>query len=363
MNRSDIQRLQAVRGFPAVTIYAPTHRSYPDNQQDPVRVRNLVKEAKERLAMEAEKPIANALGEALDEVVETIDFEHTLDGLGIFVGDNVSAVHLMPFRTEAQVVVDETFATRNLVHALNRSPRYRVLSLSEKPTRLYEGMHTYLEEVTDHRFPLVNEGPDGAGPVKGTPHGNSALRDERHRAFFREVSRRVSELHAMEPLPIVLVGIERYQAFFREVAANTPHGDAIVATVTGSHDKTPAHELGQKVWPTVVEWIESRKAARLTELEQAVGAGRSASGLQQVWRAAKENRGAVLLVEEDYAEPAQASDDGMSISASSGTGGAADLDDAVDEVVEIVYSLGGEVAFVEPGRLQEHQKIALILRY
>ncbi|CAN5827223.1 hypothetical protein BH23GEM3_BH23GEM3_21010 [soil metagenome] len=53
MNRSDIQRLQAARGFRAVSIYAPTHRSHPDNQQDPVRVRNLGREAKERLALAA----------------------------------------------------------------------------------------------------------------------------------------------------------------------------------------------------------------------------------------------------------------------------------------------------------------------
>jgi hypothetical protein len=363
MNRSDIQQLQAVREFPAVTIYAPTHRSYPDNQQDPVRVRNLVKEAKERLAREADKTVASALGDSLDEVVETIDFEHTLDGLGIFVGGDVAVVHLIPFRTEAQVVVDETFATRHLVYALNRSPRYRVLSLSEKPTRLYEGVHTHLDEVIDHRFPFVNLGPEGTGPVKGTPQGRSSVRDERHRAFFREISRRVGELHASEPLPLVLVGIERYQAFFREVAANTPHGDAIVGTVAGSHDKTPPHELGQKVWPVVLDWIESSKAERLEQLEQAVGAGKTASGVEQVWRAAKESRGAVLLVEKDYTQPAQVSDDGMSITASSGAGGAAQLDDAVDEIVEAVYSTGGEVAFVEPGSLEKHRKIALILRY
>jgi hypothetical protein len=362
MNRSDIQQLQSVRGFPAVSIYAPTHRTYPDNQQDPVRVRNLVKEAKERLARESEdREVARSLSETLDTLVETIDFEHSLDSVAIFAGSGVAEVYYLPFRLEPRVVIDETFATRNLVYALNRSPRVRVVSLNEKPTRVFEGVHGHLEEVVDNRFPLVNQGPEGAGPVKGTPHGNSALRDERHREFFREVARRLSAIHAADPLPLVLVGIGRYQAFFREVARDL--AEQVIANVEGSHDKTPVHELGAKVWPLVLDWVESRKAEHLTALEKAGGAGRSASGLEPVWRAAKEGRGAHLLVEKGFEQPARVSDDGRSIEVGAGDGGPGSLDDAVDEVIETVYSLGGDVSFVEPGALQNHQKIALILRY
>jgi hypothetical protein len=362
MNRLDIQQLQSVRGFPAVSIYAPTHRNFPDNQQDPVRVRNLVRAAKERLAQESADPdVARSVSETLDTMVETIDFEHTLDSVAMFAGSGVAEVHYLPFRLEQKVLVDETFATRHLIYALNRSPRVRVVSLSEKPTRVFEGVHGHLEEVVDNRFPLVNQGPEGSGPVKGTPHGKSALRDERHREFFREVARRLSAIHAVDPLPIVLIGIHRYQAFFREVAKEL--AEQVIASIEGSHDKTPAHELGAKVWPLVLDWVESRKAAHLAALEKASGAGRSASGLEPVWRAAKEGRGAHLLVEKGFEQPARVSSDGLSIEVGAGSGGPSSLDDAVDEVVEIVYSMGGDVSFVEPGSLQKHQRIALILRY
>jgi hypothetical protein len=361
MNRTDIRRLQAVREFPSVTIYSPTHRTYPDNQQDPVRVRNLVREAKERLSREAEDgDVVRSLSDVLDDLVETIDFEHTLDSVAIFAASEVAEVHLLPFRLDAQVVVDESFATRNLVYALNRSPRYRVLALSEKPTRLFEGTHGDLEEIVDDRFPLVNLGPAGAGVVKGTPHGDSARRDERHREFFREVDRRLAEIHAADPLPLVLVGIGRYQSYFNEVSRLSGQ---VIATLTGSHDKTPVHELGAKVWPLVLEWVEREKAARLEALERAVGMGKSASGIDQVWRAAKEGRGAVLLVEKGYREPATLVDDGTRIRLGAGEGGPGSLDDAVDEVIETVYEMGGEVAFLEPDTLDAHQRIALIQRY
>jgi hypothetical protein len=362
ISREDIQRLQAVRGFPAVSIYAPTHRTYPDNQQDPVRVRNLVKEAKERLAREADdREAIRTVSDVLDELVETIDFEHGLDSVAIFAAAGAAELHYLPFRLEPRVTIEETFATRNLLYVLNRTPRYRVVLLSEKPARVFDGFGDFLEEHVDQRFPFVNEGPEGSGPVKGTPQGDSARRDERHREFFREVARRVGEIDAADPLPIVLVGIGRYQSFFRDVARNL--ADRVVATIDGSHDKTPAHELGARAWPRVLDWIESRKVERLQALERSVGAGRSASGIEQVWRAAREGRGDRLLVEKDYVQPARVADDGLSIQVGEGPGGPGSMDDAVDEIVETVYSMGGEVHFVEPGALEGHQRIALILRY
>ena len=52
MNREDIQRLQAVRSYPAVSILMPTHLAAPENRQDPIRLRNLVGEATDRLLAE-----------------------------------------------------------------------------------------------------------------------------------------------------------------------------------------------------------------------------------------------------------------------------------------------------------------------
>jgi hypothetical protein len=56
------------------------------------------------------------------------------------------------------VVIDETFATRDLVYALNRLSRYWVLALSEKPTRLFEGVKDTLVEVENQGFPMTHTG-------------------------------------------------------------------------------------------------------------------------------------------------------------------------------------------------------------
>jgi hypothetical protein len=97
-------------------------------------------------------------------------------------------------------------------------------------------------------------------------------------------------------------------------------------------------------------------------LSEAVSLNRHASGIDQVWRAAHENRCQTLLVETDFEYPADLDPDGARLLPYTGRGAAA-LDDAVDELIEKVMARGGEVFFYEAGVLDLHQRIAAVLRY
>ena len=43
-HQAELAELLADREPPFLSLYQPTHRAYPENQQDPIRFRNLVKE-------------------------------------------------------------------------------------------------------------------------------------------------------------------------------------------------------------------------------------------------------------------------------------------------------------------------------
>jgi len=361
MNRHDIRLLQAMRQYPSLTITLPTHRTSPDNKQDPIRVRNLVTEATNRLLAEFSKRDVEPLLGRLNALVDDIDYRYTLDGMALFVNRDIARRFVLPFTFQERVVIDETFFTRNLVFALNRTPRYWVLALSEQPTRLLEGVREYLQEITDEGFPLTHTGPGGERGLPNDPAINrSALRDERHRQFFRQVSEALNPFMRDDPLPLALVGVDRYIAFFREVS---PHATAIITTLTGNHDTTPAHELGKLVWPLVKQNLAIQRARVLQELDAAVGAQKAASTLGEVWRFAQEGRAGVLIVEEDYHQPALVDPSGMALTLVDGPTTPGVLDDAVDEIITIVLEKGGRVVFVENGALAQHQCIALILRY
>ena len=62
-------------------------------------------------------------------------------------------VGYLPFEVGERVILEPSFATSELVLAAKRSPRYRVLSVTEKSVHLYEGTREGLSEVHNDRFP------------------------------------------------------------------------------------------------------------------------------------------------------------------------------------------------------------------
>ena len=80
MNRQEIKLLQQINSYPAVTITLPTHRTSPENRQDPIRVKNLVEQATKRLLEEYSKREIAPLLDRLEQLAEGIDYRHTLNG-------------------------------------------------------------------------------------------------------------------------------------------------------------------------------------------------------------------------------------------------------------------------------------------
>ena len=358
--RSELKRIQSQNDYPSISLLAPTHRTAPANKRDRIVVKNLVAEGLKRLHGEFKKREVASLVQNLNKLVDKIDWEHTLEGLALFAGKDVATAIHLPFRVKARVVIDGTFATRDLVFTLNRAPRYRVLVLTEKPTRLFEATTNVLTEVTDKPFPMVHKGPGGASKLPGGQGINrSAVRDESHRQFFRKVDDALAAIQKEDPLPVIVVGVDRYLAFYQEVTKNP---DAIVGLVAGSHDDPSPSALGKIVWPVFKSGATLLRTRALVRLNEAVSLNRHASGIDQVWRAAHDNRCQTLLVETGFEYPADLAPDGDRLLPYSGRGAAA-MDDAVDELIEKVIALGGQVFSYEPGVLDLHQQIAAVLRY
>ena len=136
-----------------------------------------------------------------------------------------------------------------------------------------------------------------------------------------------------------------------------------VSTLTGNHDKTPAHELGALVWPSVKAGLAERRQHVLQELDKALGERKVGSGIIEVWRLAHEGRGRLPLVDEDYHAPGTVDGTGMELKLEEDAAADGVMDDAVDEIIETVLAKQGRVVFVENGQSKDHQRIALVLRY
>lgn len=358
LSRSELKSLQAHREYPSVSILAPTHRTAPDNKRDPIKVKNLVTKAIDRLHDEYKKREVAEVVDRLKKLVKDVDWKYALDGLALFASRTTSMAVTLPFKPRPRAIVDETFATRDLAYALNRAVAYRVLVLGHQ-ARLFDAWTTVLEEHTAKPFPLRHTGPGGAAKLPGGPGVNPlAVRDEGMRQFFRTVDQAVAAVQRDNRLSLIVAGVDRNLAFFKEVTG--PNAD-ILGMLAGNHEKTPPDKLGKLVWPIFDVAMTTRRTEALVQLDSAVGVQRHNSGIDQVWRAASQGQVKTLLVEKDFKYPADLNAAGDRLMPYTGKGPAA-LDDAVDEVIERVMESGGEVYFYPPGDLDTHQSIAAVLR-
>ena len=366
-NMETVKHLQSLNAFPSVTITLPTYRTSPDNEKDPIRLKNLLSEAVNRLQTDLGKRETAELVTKLEHLADSVDHQHNLDGLIIMASADFAGVFKVPYRLPERIAIDDNFLTRDIVFAMNRTPLYWVLVLSQKPTRLYLGRKTDLTEVREFGFPHEYKGPGEGVTVKmGVGANPSREIDRALEAFMRDVD--ASLLNAVKegPFPVVLVGVAPNLAHFRAVTRNE---NFIMKEIEGGHDSLSEHDLGALVWPHAREALHESRQDILQELEQAIGQQKTVSDLNEAWQAAQDGRVETMLVHENLHLPAQVSGDGRHLNLlentpdNSALNEADSVTDAVDEMMEFVMQGGGKVVFMDDEQITEHNGLVMLTRY
>ncbi|WP_409331620.1 hypothetical protein [Trujillonella humicola] len=337
--------LQAVRSYPSVSLLASTTPGERMTAEDARRLRQLAEEAAARLRADGAPETATVLDQ-LDKTVARAAAGPAGRAVGVFVNAGMQKVLLLPVPVVDRAVVDPTFATRDLVRGLHRTPRHVVLLLAEREARLFDGLGDRLAPPDRSGFPIVAAAGEGRpGP--------------RPQAFLREVDKALGTYRRLHPSPLVLVGAERTVAEFRKISRNT---DRLAGTVTGNFTSAPLARLAPRIRQVMDEYLRSRQDEALDLVERRRTRDKVVEGLPAAWLAARWERPEMLAVEEGFVAPARLSDDGDYVTPAEDTDHPDVVDDAVDELIETVILRGGWVAFVDDGRLADHGRVVLTLR-
>jgi len=359
--RNELKHLQSIKGHPCLSILMPTHRHHPENQQDGIRLKNLVNEAKRRLSSEISVDDVNVIMNRLSELISKIDFNHSLDGLALFVDKMRSYKFTLPFPVKERVMVDDNFGTRDIVFGMNRSEPYWVLILSEKTSKLYLGIRDNLLEYKDNGFPMVNPFYEQKIQNENGESKNDRLTEnvQRIKNYFKEIDGKISTINT-EVHEISIMGTEKNLSLFKEVSG---HKDLILSETKGNYENESASEISRIVWHSFKKVRADKREQVIEQLGDAMGSKKLASGIDEVWSLALENRGSLLAVEINYHFPAKISVDGLHLIPADVYEGKEVLDDAVDEIIEKVVRTGGKVVFLDNRKLEKYGRIAMILRY
>lgn len=339
MNRLVLDDLQRRRGYPSVTLLLNTEPGPRLAEPDRATLHRLIEQADHRLAGDAPDDVRARLVADLTALAEQIRREPSSAAVALCASPDHAAAVRLGRTVEPRVVVDETFATRDLVADLNRTARLRVVALSDHRARMLVGDPHRLVEVDDGSWPRVRDD------------------DEGDTAWVRSVAAAVAEAQRRDPLPLVLAGVERTVRAVTAAGAPDPIG-----LIAGNHDRTGWAELHAAAWPLVDAWLGGDRDEALDRLDRARSARRFAGGIDEIWPLTTEGRVELLVVDEDYALAVRVLDHGGLERADDAE--APDVvDDIVDEAIEQVLLHGGRVVMVGAGDLDAHGRVAAVLRY
>lgn len=354
MSKTIFDKVKTVKKYPCVTIILPTHRTSPDNKQDNIVLKNLITEVHNRLAEEFSKRDLSAFQSNLDRISE-IDMNHNKEGLVIFINEDMFEYDRLLFKPEERVIIDDTFATRDLIRSMHKAENYYVLALGRDKVRLFEG---FKEEVTDFEnddFPYEN---NSLYSTNSAERAVASKEDNLIEEYFNRVDKAFLKVYAENPGDLILAGVDRNVAHYRSVADKP---GVIIGSINMNGDSMKSHELAKDAWPLMRSTIDKRQAEAIAVLEKAVSENKFESDLQMIWKAINEGRADTLYTEKTYFQPVN--EENGSITPVEDHRAVGVIDDIVDEMAEITLQYGGKVVFLEDGSLDKYQRLALVTRY
>lgn len=298
--KSDIARLAAASGTgPCVTISLNTHRTHPANAGDLIALKNLCHEAEQRVISEFGKRPAQDLLSHLDTLVKETDPNYLLDSLHVFLSNEMKLIIRSPWPTHENTVhVSDSFALRPLIKAYNRSQEYLLMLLSQSGVHLYHAINdAVIADVRNDDFPF---GENRHYLTHGDGKSDPKQVDDMVREFLNKVDKALVSVANQMELPAVVICTEDNYSRLMQVADQQ---GVYLGYAPVDYNQTAAHHIASQAWEIIRKKQEQARAKAIDEMKEAVAGGRVVTDLNDIYRAAKEGRGELLIVHQDFSQP------------------------------------------------------------
>lgn len=339
MNTSTVLGIQRLREYPSMSILVPVDPGQRLSDVDHRRIQRRVDDLARRLLDDVDAATTVEVMERLHALLDEVSEQPAQRSVALFASPSTSIAHHLHIEVRERTVVDDTFATRDLLDELRRTVSFVAATVSDRVVQVFEG-------AGDVLTPLRRRGL----PMERLTDETDASWERRTVALLRRVG--------SGSLPLVVFGAGRRVATLVRAGGVEP-----AAVILGNHDRTAWATLAELARGPLADWAGARHAMALHRLDQARGRRKLASGLDEVWSLAEESRVEMLVVERNYAVPVRLEGAHL-VPVDEAEIEAPDVvDDAVDDLIEAVALRRGEVVIVPDGVLAPFDRVAAVLRF
>jgi hypothetical protein len=363
-----------------ISIYMPTHRAFPETKQDPIRFKNLIREAEERLktaglrSQEAKKLLKPA--KAL--IKDGLFWQYQADGLATFISSDVFYHYRLPLEFDELLVVTDRFHIKPLLPLFSNDGRFFVLALSQNDVRFfhctrYSANEVELEDVPrslsealkyddpEKQLQFHTRTPAGTGQRAAMFHGHGVGIDDAKvniLRYFYQIDHGLHDLLKEERAPVVLAGVEYLLPIYKE--ANT-FLNLMEKGITGNPEGVKLEDLHNQAWEIVAPFFLKTQEEGAEKYRQFAESERASKDLKEIIRAAYDGRIDLLFVAVGIQKWGTFDPDRPTIHLHQEA--EPRDEDLLDFAAIHTYLNGGTVFAVEPEKVPDQAPLAALFRY
>lgn len=378
LSREELKEMTAREQGLCVSIFMPTHKAGADTQQDPVRLKNLCRDAQKTLH---DQGLRNDEIEKLMKPVHSLIqddsfWPHQSDGLAVFVAQDFFRYYRVPIGLEELVHVGERFVITPMMPLLVGDEPFFLLAISQNEVRFLQctrfscrelevpGVPQSQAEALQWDDPEYQHQQHSVGSASGPGvmhHGQGVgIDDEKDNLlrYFRLVDAGLKSLLASQSAPLILACVDYYVSIYE--AANTYH-NLLKEHVSGNPEHVRGDELHARAWEVLKPQAEAAREAAAERYRALSSNGRSSRKLEEVIGAASSGRVETLFTASG--EHVWGKYDPATGLAEHSDNGSEGQDDLLNIAAIQTFLNGGTVYTVPRDLMPDHGPLAAVFRY
>ncbi len=374
LSPDDLQALLAPHAAPCVSIFLPTHRAKPDSVQNPIRLKNRLREAERLLHSRFTDRDTAELLAPVEALLEPEFQRDPSDALAIFRSRDHFVYYRLPRTLKELTVVADSFHVKPLLGFLSSNRSFYLLALSQHGVTLYEGSPSSLVAVNlaglppslsealgieHHRSDSGRTFALGSSPAyQGRGSQEVSNHDELAR-YFRIVDRALWELLKDRTTPLILAGVERSLSIFRE---NSRYRHIAASEIDGNVERDSRDALHARAWPIAKALFDKADDDAVAEYRNLANRSLVADILTDVAKAALQGKVRKLFLGEGKRLFGRLDPTSAEVTLHGEQVDTRD-DDVLDDLAEAVLLRGGEVLVIPQEKMPGDAAAAAILRW
>lgn len=353
--------IEAVHYRPAISILLPFEHKTGLKSSLAYSLKTITDKVEQELINNYPGELVNVVLHKLKTIISNLKPDTNKKSIAIYVSPVFEKVVYLDIAVEEKIIIDESFEIRDLVYSKKILQEYLVLLLGGNECQLFLGK---LNSLTNLPFnPPVNlHSLEDDIPQKVANFSDMSERREilMHK-YLHHLDHSLGPVLKQYNLPLFVLGTERISGHFKSL---TKYPGAIAAFIHGNYDEAGVPQLQEVMKPYLENWEKVKQKNLLHLAEKAADNKKLVSGINEVWHAAMNKKGRLLLVEKNYTyEAQQGSRKEIIYNADQPNNSFSSIKDAVDDVIEKILETGGDVEFMDEGMLKDYQHITLIQYY